>query len=296
MAGHEQQISDPTTSRMASDLNTCPSVQTRNITNRNELHRKRRNVKHLRSSWRLPVPSAAKSRSVRVVSRVEPEEANLANLAQILAHRIRGLVTGIEGYTDLLMEGLDSREERQTALRILESAVRIERVLADLQRYSEPVEPVLRQTPLRSLIDELLVAVEDRDLERIRFDIGAVERVELEMDSVLMLQALLVLLQNGLDATRSSGNVLFVAAVDSDAHHVRFEVHNDGYIALAEAQVGVFQPFYTTKAHNLGVGLSIARRIVLAHGGTLILAENSPDRGIRFVIHLPIAPHTDDTA
>lgn len=240
-----------------------------------------------RSSWRLPIPSAASTRSVRVGSPVAPEESRLASLAVVLAHRIRGLVTGIEGYTDLLIDSLGSKEQRETALRILESAVRIERVLADLQRYSDPVEPVLRPTQLRSLMGELLVAVEDEDLERIRFDLKPIDQVELEIDPMLMLQALLILVQNALDATRNGGSVLLSATVDPRENQTYFKVHNEGLIDIVDAETTVFSPFYTTKAHNLGVGLAIARRIIVAHGGTLHLTTNSVEDGTCFSIKLP---------
>ena len=65
---------------------------------------------------------------------------------------------------------------------------------------------------------------------------------------------------------------------------------NDGAIELEEAEVHVFRPFFTTKANNLGVGLSLARRIVKAHGGSLLLAANSPEEGTCFSLTLPASP------
>jgi two-component system, LuxR family, sensor kinase FixL len=49
----------------------------------------------------------------------------------------------------------------------------------------------------------------------------------------------------------------------------------------------IFQPFYTTKREGLGMGLSISRSIIKAHGGRL-WAENNPDRGATFCFTVPV--------
>ena len=55
----------------------------------------------------------------------------------------------------------------------------------------------------------------------------------------------------------------------------------------------IFQPFYTTKAEGLGMGLSICRTIIEAHRGRL-WAENNPDRGATFYFTVPVAEQAAD--
>ena len=215
------------------------------------------------------------------------EEEGLTNLAQVLAHRIRGLVTGIEGFVDLLIDTLGTREQRELALRIFESASRIERVLSDLQRYSKPVRPALRPVQVHVLLEEALLTLAEADQERIRLDVRT-SGCNITADPMLLRQALLVLLQNALDATRHEGNVCLSAICHPADRVLRFEVQNDGTIDLPDAEVQVFTPFFTTKAHNLGVGLSIAQRIAEAHGGSLRLAANGDEQGTVFTLALPL--------
>jgi signal transduction histidine kinase len=58
---------------------------------------------------------------------------------------------------------------------------------------------------------------------------------------------------------------------------------------LPEERGRVFEPFFSRKPGGTGLGLTIARRIVVAHGGRIDL-ESTPGKGTRFTIALPIAP------
>ena len=69
---------------------------------------------------------------------------------------------------------------------------------------------------------------------------------------------------------------------------VMLTVDDEGAGVPATALSQVFEPYFTTKRGGLGVGLSISRSIVEAHGGS-IRAENLPHAGARFVVVLPAA-------
>jgi two-component system, LuxR family, sensor kinase FixL len=69
---------------------------------------------------------------------------------------------------------------------------------------------------------------------------------------------------------------------------LKVTVSDNGHGLSEESIDRIFQAFYTTKAEGLGMGLSISRSIVEAHGGRL-WAENNPRRGASFCFTVPVA-------
>jgi signal transduction histidine kinase len=70
-------------------------------------------------------------------------------------------------------------------------------------------------------------------------------------------------------------------------------VFTDTGVGISEENLNrLFEPLFTTKARGMGLGLSICKRIVEAHGGT-ITVESEPNKGTTFTITLPIEPKLD---
>lgn len=214
-------------------------------------------------------------------------EQALMDLSVTLAHRIRSLVASIEGFTDLLTDSLATSEQREMALRILEGAARIERVLADLQLYSKPVEPVPVPVRIHDVVVELLRFLDETESERVKVEFRMDVDLAVLVDPTLFNQAMLILIRNAFEATNPQSTIRLTIEQAAD-RRVCFEVWNEGGIDVEDASVRVFTPFYTTKAQNLGIGLPVARRIAEAHGGSLVLVSSSFEAGTRFALHLPI--------
>lgn len=109
-------------------------------------------------------------------------------------------------------------------------------------------------------------------------------------DPVLLQQVLVNLVVNAMDAMAeipsARRHITISSQVDGTA--VQISVRDAGPGLRADIIAKLFTPFATTKANGLGVGLTIARRIVDAHGGT-ISADNNPYGGAIFTVTLPAA-------
>jgi two-component system sensor kinase FixL len=113
-------------------------------------------------------------------------------------------------------------------------------------------------------------------------------------DRVQIQQVLLNLIRNGMEAMQQSQrrDLTISTAVDSDGVAI-ISVGDTGEGISEEVAATLFQPFMTTKAEGMGVGLSISRSIIESHGGR-IWAETNPDGGgAIFKLTLPIAPAED---
>lgn len=107
-------------------------------------------------------------------------------------------------------------------------------------------------------------------------------------DRVQLEQVIINMVLNAADAMKNvhpSSRKLFVQTALQDSRTVRVSVIDSG-AGIAEAALGrLFEPFYTTKAEGMGIGLSLSRNIVRAHGG-VIGAENNPEGGATFYFTL----------
>jgi signal transduction histidine kinase len=106
----------------------------------------------------------------------------------------------------------------------------------------------------------------------------------LQADPNYLKQLLLNLILNGVQAMPRGGALTIDAHADKNSLQLTVSDHGTGM--TAETLAHIFEPYFTTKRNGSGLGLSIARRIAEAHGGT-ITVESEPDNGSRFRILLP---------
>jgi len=213
--------------------------------------------------------------------------AVLGQVASAIAHEVRNPLAIIRSLVQTLGDGANADAPvRATCREVVEEIDRLANVTHSLTGLVRGVRPrrstvsageVVRRTELlaRHLLrgSDVSLVVSGRD-----------EPAEMEADADLICQVLLGLVDNA-RAVSGPGAALELES-SSRAEEVRFAVADRGPGVPAAIRERIFEPFFTTRDEGTGLGLAVARQIVVAHGGSLAL---DPDHGpgARFVVSLP---------
>lgn len=225
----------------------------------------------------------------------------MGEMASALAHELNQPLAAIANYmkgSRRLLEG--STDERAVILReamdkASEQALRAGQVIRRLRDFVARGESERRVEDVRKLVEEAsalaLVGAKDKGV-RVRFDFDP--RVDAVLaDKVQVQQVLLNLVRNAIEAMEDGERrelVISTAVAPDDM--VAINVADTGSGIAPEITAQLFQPFITTKRQGMGVGLSISRTIIEAHGGTIAPRPN-PGGGTIFSFTLPAVNKED---
>ncbi len=219
----------------------------------------------------------------------------MGEMASALAHELNQPLSAIANYmkgSRRLLE--DSSDERATILReamdkAAEQAMRAGQVIRRLRDFVARGESERRVEDVKKLVEEAsalaLVGAKDKGI-RVRFEFDPRADAVLA-DKVQIQQVLLNLMRNAIEAMEDTERRdLVVSAMVVADDMVEIAVADTGTGIAPEVSAQLFQPFITTKRQGMGVGLSISRTIVEAHGGS-ITARPNPEGGTVFSFTLP---------
>lgn len=219
----------------------------------------------------------------------------MGEMASALAHELNQPLSAIANYLKGCRRLLDKRADDQSRMvgdaldKAADQALRAGEIIRRLRDFVSRGETERRVERVTQLIDEAsaiaLVGVKERGI-RVRYQIEpAAERVL--ADRVQIQQVLINLIRNAIEAMDGAERrELVIATSYADEDMVAISVSDTGLGIGAEARARLFQPFFTTKRQGMGVGLSISRTIIEAHGGD-IRAEDNPGGGAVFRFTLP---------
>jgi signal transduction histidine kinase len=221
--------------------------------------------------------------------------ATLGEIAAGVAHEIRNPLAGIAGAIEIITKDFPKDHPDREVLEDLRQEVRrIEKTLNELLVYARPKPPQFGQTDVKETIARTLqLARQQTGSRKVEFSIQVSPALpQFLADGEQLHQVLLNLVLNSIQAIDREGRIAIEARrYDDDGPYasgmVEIAVSDTGPGIPPEHLDRIFRPFYTTKRGGTGLGLSLCRRIIAAHGGTLS-AESEPNKGSRFVIRIPL--------
>jgi len=225
--------------------------------------------------------------------------SELTGFAGVVAHDLRSPLTSLSGWLELIEDSLadgDSAGASEFNRRAQVSSARMGQVIEDWLAYTVQRDGMLTTSRVRldSLLEEIVAPYGVAGTPYAPAFEVKVEHV-VEADRVLTKQLLANLIGNAVKYTPDGErpHVSIRSVPDSEDGFVRVEVSDSGVGLPPGEEDRVFEEFHRAPAHTdaftgTGLGLSLCRRIVNRHGGS-IWAHNNPDRGATFSFTLPAA-------
>jgi two-component system sensor kinase FixL len=219
---------------------------------------------------------------------------SMGEMASMLAHELNQPLSAIANYLKGSRKLLESApDERSTMIRdamdkAADQALRAGEIIRRLRDFVARGETERRVESIKKLVEEAsaLALVGAKDLGvRVRFVFDPKTDLVLA-DKVQVQQVLLNLIRNAVEAMEGSEiRELVISTRPADDDMLAISVADTGHGIAPDISAQLFQPFVSTKRNGMGVGLSISRTIVEAHGGQIVV-ESNPVGGAVFLFTL----------
>jgi PAS domain S-box-containing protein len=241
--------------------------------------------------------SEGRYRDVQMALAHSNRVATMGQLTASIAHEVKQPITAVATYASAALRWLGARpanleEVRQALDAIIDEATRAGGIVGGIRDLVRKAPPRKDRVDVNEALREVIELTRG---ETAKNEVSVLTVLGNDLppvlgDRVQLQQVMLNLIVNAVEAMGATDTcpreLLISTAVDS-SDGLSVAVRDSGP-GLPPAQIGrVFDPFYTTKESGLGMGLSICRSIVEAHGGRLWACTNEP-RGAVFQFTLPV--------
>jgi signal transduction histidine kinase len=224
----------------------------------------------------------------------------MGELTASLAHEIKQPIAAaiIDAHNCLRWLGRDQpdlAEARKSVSRIIEDATLADDIISGVRMLFQKGTPPKVLADLNEVIREMIVLLRSEAMRySISFRTELAEHLPLVVgDRVQLQQVLMNLCMNSIDAMKDVDGTreILIKSQRADNEQLMVSVIDTG-VGLPPSQTKqIFNAFFTTKPHGIGMGLRISRTIVESHGGRLWAADNSPS-GASFYFTLPTKVET----
>jgi len=241
----------------------------------------------------LNIIDATRSKHMESLLRIKDKMASLGHVTAGIAHEIRNPLSGINIYINALNKIINDKNNSKMIHKIIEqmksASDKIESVIRRVMDFSKPTEPKLIKINVNKPIRE---AINLSNVTLRKIGINIIESLndklpECYADPILIEQVILNLITNSAEAmkeVKSKKKIEISSSVSVNSFVIR--VADSGPGVPVQLKEKIFDPFYSTKDGNTGIGLSLCHRIISDHGGTMDVTT-SKWGGAEFIIEIP---------
>jgi len=220
----------------------------------------------------------------------------IGELTASIAHEVNQPLAAVVANADACLAWLsrerpDLAEARAAAERATEGATRASDVIARIRSLITKATPEKSPVQVNRVIEQTAILAQGqaaRNHVAIELELSPDSPIVLG-DSIQLQQVILNLVMNGIDAMTTVADrpkTLTLRSESQGSGHIRVLVQDSGIGLTEEVKSRLFEPFFTTRSKGMGMGLSISRSIIEAHGGRL-WAESNGSEGAIFQFTLP---------
>ncbi len=217
--------------------------------------------------------------------------ASIGHISAGIAHEIRNPLTSVKLNIQKLLESSSLRSAERDHLDITQEGIaQIEKFIKELLNFARVAQLNLALFSVEQIIEGAIKMTADfLELKRISLEKRYAESLpQVTVDADKIRQVILNVLRNACEAVEEGGKIAISVSVDHGQAEkgVKVEISDNGRGIPKSDWEDVFEPFYTTKAAGIGLGLAIARKIMEQHNGS-IKVKSKKGRGTTFEIYIP---------
>jgi len=214
----------------------------------------------------------------------------LGKTAAIVAHEMNSPLTSISMYNQMMEGELPEGSEFNEHVEVIKRNIVVcQQFIKELLEFSSIPKPNISNVDVHEIIKNVSKLIGSLTKDR-KITIN----IELEADEYSFIgdssqcrQVFTNLIQNASQAIDDNEGYIEIKTFnDDDCNSVITDIIDNGIGIDEEIQPNIFDPFYSTKQNQggTGLGLSVAKRVIVAHGGELILTESKPGRTVFRII------------
>ncbi len=215
----------------------------------------------------------------------------IGQTAGMVGHDIRNPLQAIagelylaKGETDALPINDARKNLQESLLSIEQNLYYIDKIVADLQDYTKPLNPNKEKISVEKAIEEALLIVTIPSNLQVTINVQD-GFPQLTTDASMLKRILINLIQNAVQAMPNGGN-LKINAQNQDKQ-AQISIQDSGEGIPEEIKDQLFTPLFTTKSKGQGFGLAVVKRLVEAQDGTISLVSQK-GKGTTFTVQLPL--------